>query len=228
MALAQLAAKKKAKRIIPSFWRVRDVATVNSRWAGRICKLKGFFHTEEGLIVDLEWPNGEHEGFVENKEALPATITDRLAYLAKLAEWERLEAARAEFIKSRDRQNQWITGGEFISVANESRTKVLSMEMEVWAEGADLDYVPESDDAADVFTREKGTPILLLPFAWEKQTSWFSGRVLKTPKKIGGKFLVEFVGGCPGIFSEMGRGLVDWYLVRRLKLRERHAAPSPR
>lgn len=220
MTLAQLAAKKR-KKVPPQYWRVLDAPTVSSRWNGRIGKFVEKSRDMERLEVTIEWVNGEVETFERGREIIPATFLDRLAYLSKLAEWERIKGAREEFERVRNWENQFITRGELVETLIKGSSKcaretLVGDEVEVWADGAQIAEANEDYDESQGYVMAE---IICTPFGWEKQKveTWWKACVVAPPKNIGEPFEVAIRDGS----GEDGRVVfVHWFDVRRL-------APTP-
>lgn len=213
MTLAQLAVKKKRKT--PRYWRVLDVPTVPDRWTGRIGKFVEKARDMERLEVTIEWVNGEIETFERGEQIVPATFLDRLAYLSKLAEWERIDGARIEFERVRNWENQFITRGELVDVvfkghAKHERAIVVGDEVEVWADGSPITEADEDYDESQGYVKAE---MICTPFGWEKLVAtWWKARVVTPATDIGKPFEVI-------LLDKEGddRALnIHWFDVRRL------------
>lgn len=229
MILAKLAADAKPKKVPPKYWRVLNTGSTDTRWAGRICRFIERDREDGRTYITVEWVNGERFVFQKGKEVVSASIQDRLAYLAKLDEWEKIQKAKKRFECSCDWQNQHITKGEVVEVPgfeerawrSNERDRTIAHALDAWADGVpvwDGSWPPNGDECGAlhyvygclIFTARE----------WEKQYGWEQAVVIAPAIDIGQQFTVQLAGSTlpnGGVAFNGAVMRVSWLNVRRLE-----------
>lgn len=230
MTLVRLAADaKRKKKVPPKFWRVLNNGFTDPRWAGRICRFVERDREDGRTYITVEWVNGERFVFQKGKEVVRAAIQDRLAYLAKLDEWEKIQKAKRRFERSCDWQNQHITKGEVVEVPgleerawrSNERDRTLDDALDAWAEGVpvwDGSWPPDAEYLKmDDYVHGR---LIFTAREWEKEHGWQQAVVIAPAVDIGKSFTVQLAGS-----ALLDRGVafngrvmrVGWLNVRRLE-----------
>jgi hypothetical protein len=207
-----------------NLWRIRDVDTVPIDWANEVCEVVDENHDEVRLrplrpveSLDYIGQTEDTRWFLKHVEAVPGGLADGFLYLSKKIHWKRLnEIAKIQEAR-RDRENEWITGGEHVRYSSETARTVLTDGFNGFVWRSEDRYRSRNQIELDGYLKTND--------GWESMTSWYGGVIVKTPAFSGGPFVIrtEHGVGCnhDGECIESGEveGLmheVEWYRVHRL------------
>lgn len=214
-------------------WRIPDTGDVPyafgnllGREIGRVIHISYGQHLPEMDAIYMEVEDGRRVS-IERRHLLEGNEWDQLARIARVEEVNDYAAAMKSMVESidawraaRDRDNEWITGGEIVTLVNfpwfeELHGRVMG-EPHNLVEGEEARWLLQ-------FARRAGEEGLEDAIMSDPEISRATARVVSPPREEGGSFHVEVLSTTDNDVFCLGNPdeISGWYeVVRRVELPE--------